>query len=112
MGVRVAFSMAVTGMLGLYFLLPLTQLPVIADRSWTSINTFTLTAVPSFVLMGSLLVRSGITSELFDALVKWSGRTPGVLAHASVVASATFARCVARASKLLLLSVRWRHPNW
>jgi tripartite ATP-independent transporter DctM subunit len=91
MGVRVAFSMAVTGMLGLYFLLPLTQLPVIADRSWTSINTFTLTAVPSFVLMGSLLVRSGITSELFDALVKWFGRTPGGLAHASVVASATFA---------------------
>ena len=83
--------MAVTGMLGLYFLLPMTQLPVVADRSWTSINTFTLTAVPSFVLMGSLLVRSGITSELFDALVKWFGRTPGGLAHASVVASATFA---------------------
>lgn len=91
MGVRVAFSMAITGMLGLYFLLPMTQLPVIADRSWTSINTFTLTAVPSFVLMGSLLVRSGITSELFDALVKWFGRTPGGLAHASVAASATFA---------------------
>ena len=69
----------------------MTQLPVVADRSWTSINTFTLTAVPSFVLMGSLLVRSGITSELFDALVKWFGRTPGGLAHASVVASATFA---------------------
>ena len=91
MGVRVAFSMAVTGMLGLYFLLPMAQLPVIADRSWTSINTFTLTAVPSFVLMGSLLVRSGITSELFDSLVKWFGRTPGGLAHASVAASATFA---------------------
>jgi tripartite ATP-independent transporter DctM subunit len=91
LGVRVAFAMGVTGMLGLYFLLPLAQLPVIADRSWTSINTFTLTAVPSFVLMGSLLVRSGITSELFDALVKWFGRTPAGLAHASVAASATFA---------------------
>ena len=91
MGVRVAFAMALTGMLGLYFLLPRPQLPVVADRSWTSINTFTLTAVPSFVLMGSLLVRSGVTSELFDALVKWFGRTRGGLAHASVAASATFA---------------------
>ena len=91
MGVRVALAMAVTGMLGLYFLLPMPQLPVIADRAWTSINTFTLTAVPSFVLMGSLLVRSGITSDLFDALVNWFGRTPGGLAHASVAASATFA---------------------
>jgi tripartite ATP-independent transporter DctM subunit len=91
LGMRVAFVMGFVGMLGLYFLLPLTQLGVLADRSWTSINTFTLTAVPSFVLMGSLLVRSGITSELFDALVRWFGRTRGGLAHASVVASATFA---------------------
>ena len=91
MGVRVAFAMAITGMLGLYFLLPLPQFPVIADRAWTSINTFTLTAVPSFVLMGSLLVRAGISSDLFDALVKWFGRTPASLAHSSVVASATFA---------------------
>jgi tripartite ATP-independent transporter DctM subunit len=91
MGVRVAFSMAIAGMLGLYFLLPLPQFPVIADRAWTSINTFTLTAVPSFVLMGALLVRSGISSDLFEALVKWFGRTPAGLAHSSVVASATFA---------------------
>jgi tripartite ATP-independent transporter DctM subunit len=91
LGVRVAFAMGVTGLLGLYFLLPVTQLQVLADRSWTSTNTFTLTAIPSFVLMGGFLVRSGITSELFDALVKWFGRTPGGLAHASVAASATFA---------------------
>lgn len=90
-GVRVAFAMGIVGLLGLYFLLPMTQLPVLADRSWTSINSFTLTAVPTFVLMGALLVRSGITTELFDALVCWFGKTPGGLAHASVAASATFA---------------------
>lgn len=90
-GVRVAIAMGLVGLLGLYFLLPQTQLPVLADRAWTSINNFTLTAVPSFVLMGALLVRSGITTELFDALVAWFGRTSGGLAHASVAAAATFA---------------------
>lgn len=90
-GVRVAFAMGLVGLLGLYFLLPQAQLPVLADRAWTSINSFTLTAVPSFVLMGALLVRSGITTELFDALVAWFGRTRGGLAHASVGASAIFA---------------------
>lgn len=90
-GVRVAFAMGLVGLLGLYFLLPMTQLPVLADRSWTSINNFTLTAVPSFVLMGALLVRSGITTDLFDALVCWFGRTRGGLAHSSVAAAATFA---------------------
>ena len=91
LGVGVAFVMGSVGMLGLYFLLPLPQLAILADRSWTSINTFTLTAVPSFVLLGSLLVRSGITSELFDALVRWFGRTPVGLAHSSVAAAASFA---------------------
>lgn len=90
-GVRVAFAMGIVGMLGMYFLLPAGQLPILAERSWMSINTFTLTAVPSFVLMGALLVRSGITTDLFDSLVRWFGRTPGGLAHASVAASATFA---------------------
>jgi tripartite ATP-independent transporter DctM subunit len=90
-GVRVAFAMGLVGLLGLYFLLPQSQLPVLADRSWTSINSFTLTAVPTFVLMGALLVRSGVTSDLFDALVCWFGKTPGGLAHSSVAASATFA---------------------
>lgn len=90
-GVRVAVAMGLVGLLGLYFLLPQTQLPVLADRAWTSINNFTLTAVPSFVLMGALLVRSGITTELFDALVTWFGRARGGLAHASVAAAATFA---------------------
>ncbi|WP_374449461.1 TRAP transporter large permease subunit [Stella sp.] len=90
-GVRVAFAMGLVGLLGLYFLLPMTQLPVLADRAWTSINNFTLTAVPSFVLMGALLVRSGITTDLFDALVCWFGRTRGGLAHSAVAAAATFA---------------------
>ena len=112
MGVRVAFAMAITGMLGLYFLLPLPQFPVIADRAWTSINTFTLTAVPSFVLMGSLLVRSGISSDLFDALVKWFGRTPAGLAHSSVVASATFAAVCGSSLATAATSARSRRPRW
>src|SRR5690606_25219058 len=50
-----------------------------------------LTAVPAFVLMGAFLVQSGITTQLFDSLVYWFGRTPGGLAHATVGASAIFA---------------------
>lgn len=91
LGVRIGLAMGVIGMIGLYFLLPRPQLPMIADRAWTSVNTFTLTAVPTFVLMGALLVRSAITTQLFDALVCWFGRTRGGLAHASVGAAAVFA---------------------
>jgi len=91
LGVRVALAMGVVGMVALYLMMPQPQLPILADRSWTSVNTFTLTAISTFVLMGALLVRSGITTQLFDALIRWFGRTPGGLAHATVGASAVFA---------------------
>ena len=91
LGVRIAMALGVVGLIGLYILLPKPQLLTVAERAWSSVNSFTLTAVPMFVLMSTLLMHSGVTSRMFDSLVKWFGRTPGGLAHASVGASAIFA---------------------
>jgi len=91
LGVRIGVALGLVGLFGLYFLLSRPQLSLLAERAWSSTNTFTLTAVPMFVFMGGLLLRSGITSGLFDALSRWFGRVPGGLAHASVGASAVFA---------------------
>lgn len=90
-GVRIALALGLTGLFGLLFLLPLPQLSLLAERSWSGVNTFTLTAVPMFVLMGALLWRSGVTTDMFDSLVRWFGRVPGGLAHASVGAATVFA---------------------
>ncbi|MDF0749572.1 TRAP transporter large permease subunit [Marinobacter sp. 71-i] len=90
-GVRVGLAMGVVGLLGLLLLFSSPNLAMLADRSWTSINTFTLTAIPMFVLMGHFLIRSGVTSDLFDTMTCWFGRMPGGLANASVGASAVFA---------------------
>jgi tripartite ATP-independent transporter DctM subunit len=78
-------------MFGVFFLLSRPQLSLLAERAWSSTNTFTLSAVPMFIFMGGLLLRSGIVSGMFDSLVRWFGRTPGGLAHASAGASAIFA---------------------
>lgn len=91
MGVRIALALGLVGMFGLYFLLPKPQMSLLAERAWSSVNSFTLTAVPMFVLMSVLLLRSGVTTRMFDSLVRWFGRTPGGLAHASIGASAMFA---------------------
>lgn len=90
-GVRIALALGVVGMIGLYFLLQQPQLSLLAERSWSTVNSFTLTAVPMFVLMSAFLLRSGVTTQMFDSLVLWFGRTPGGLAHASIGASAIFA---------------------
>jgi tripartite ATP-independent transporter DctM subunit len=91
MGVRIAMALGVIAMLGLFILLPSPQLSLMAERAWNSLNSFTLTAVPMFVLMGGLLLRAGVTTELFDALLRWMGRLPGGIAHASVGACGVFA---------------------
>lgn len=90
-GLSIAFALGIVGLFGLYFLLPSPQLSLLAERAWSSINSFTLTAVPMFVLMSALLLKSGVSTRMFDSLVCWFGRTPGGLAHASVGASAMFA---------------------
>lgn len=90
-GVRIALALGLVGMLGVYFLLSRPQLSLLAERAWSSTNTFTLSAVPMFIFMGGLLLRSGIVAGMFDSLVRWFGRTPGGLAHASAGASAVFA---------------------
>jgi len=90
-GVRIAVALGLVGLFGVYALLPSPFLQVVAERAWTSINFFTFTAVPMFVLMGNLLIRSGVTTEMFDALTKWFGRVPGGLAHAGIGACGIFA---------------------
>ncbi|CAM4025817.1 TRAP transporter large permease subunit [Bordetella tumulicola] len=91
LGVRIGVALGLVGLFGVYFLLSRPQLSLLAERAWSSTNTFTLTAVPMFIFMGGLLLRSGITSGMFDSLVRWFGRAPGGLAHASAGASAVFA---------------------
>ena len=91
LGVRIGVALGLVGLFGVYFLLSRPQLSLLAERAWSGTNTFTLTAVPMFIFMGGLLLRSGITAGMFDALVRWFGRAPGGLAHASAGASAVFA---------------------
>ena len=90
-GVPISLALGLVGLFGLYFLLPAPQLAVLAERSWNGVNSFTLTAIPMFVMMGGLLLRSGATSEMFDAMRRWFGKTPGGIAHASIGACGVFA---------------------
>jgi len=90
-GVRIALGLGLLGVASLYALLPFPLPATIAERALTSVESFSLTALPMFVLMGGLLVRSGIATEMFVALLRLIGRVPGGIAHASVGACTLFA---------------------
>jgi tripartite ATP-independent transporter DctM subunit len=87
----VAFALAIVGMLAVYFITPVPFPLTLADRAWGGVNSFSLTAVPLKVLMAVLLVRSGMTNELFSIMAKVLRPLPGGLAHAATAGCAVFA---------------------
>lgn len=73
----------------LYSKLPLTL--AIGEISWATSNNFLLVAIPFFVLLGEVLLRSGIAGRMYNALVLWIPWMPGGLMHANIAACAMFA---------------------
>ncbi len=64
---------------------------------WNTLTSFTLVALPLFVLMGEVLLRSGAADRMYDSLAKWLTGLPGGLLHTNVAACAMFA-CVSGSS--------------
>lgn len=63
----------------------------LGEMAWSSSADFILVAVPMFILMGELLLRSGVTDNMYTALDRWVGHVPGGLMHTNIAASAVFA---------------------
>lgn len=57
---------------------------------YESAQSFSLSVIPLFVLMGSFATRAGISTDLFSAFHTWLRRRKGGLAHASIAACAAF----------------------
>ncbi len=49
-----------------------------------SVTSFTLLPIPLFIILGEVLFRANIVTNLFDALDKWIGRLPGRLSILSI----------------------------
>ncbi len=57
---------------------------------WSSSNHATLIAIPLFVLIGEILLRSGVAERTYMALNKWVAWLPGGLIHANIATSTMF----------------------
>jgi tripartite ATP-independent transporter DctM subunit len=64
---------------------------------WNTTTSFTLVALPLFVLMGEVLLRSGVTEGMYSTLSKWLNPLPGGLLHSNIAACAMFA-CISGSS--------------
>ncbi|MGJ9403345.1 TRAP transporter large permease [Arthrobacter sp. KK5.5] len=61
-----------------------------SQQMFAGINSFTLLAIPFFILAGVLMNNGGIAARLIDAAKVLVGRMPGSLAQTNVVANALF----------------------
>src|SRR5919106_5465673 len=59
--------------------------------AWNTNTSFVLVAIPLFILMGELLLRSGLSEQLYRVLSLWLRPLPGGLMHSNIAACATFA---------------------
>jgi len=57
---------------------------------WNSLNNFTLTAIPLFILMGELILQSGIGERFYRGISALLRRIPGGLLHTNIISSAIF----------------------
>lgn len=58
---------------------------------WEVGDSFVLTAIPLFIFMGEVLLRSGLSIRLYDGAAAMLGRLPGGLLHANIGSCAIFA---------------------
>lgn len=90
-GVPVAVAVGTSSFVALAYVIgPETASFVGAQRLFTGINSFTLLAIPFFVLAGELMNTGGIAARLVDAAKVLVGRMPASLAQTNVVANALF----------------------
>ncbi len=64
---------------------------LLAGSIFDSLNSWSLAALPMFILMGEILHYSSISSKLFNGLVPWLSKVPGRLLHINVAACSLFA---------------------
>ncbi|PWS37593.1 C4-dicarboxylate ABC transporter permease [Falsiroseomonas bella] len=57
---------------------------------WNVLNEFTLTAVPLFILLGEVLVASGLARGVYRALAPFFARLPGGLLHTNIAVCTVF----------------------
>ena len=85
---------AALGILGLSLSAIYSKLPLslaMGEIAWGTSNNFLLVAIPFFVLLGEILLRSGMAERMYNALVLWVPWLPGGLMHSNIAACAMFA---------------------
>lgn len=91
LGMPIAFA---TGLIAVVFcaaFADLDSLAIVTFRTYGFVNSYVLLSVPMFLMMASILDKSGVAHDLYDALKIWAGRLPGGVGVMTLIAASVMA---------------------
>ena len=90
-GVPIAFSIGIASIITILTTVPADVATLTAaQRTFVGMSSFTLTAIPFFILAGNLMNEGGIAKRLVDFVMAILGKLPGALLVTNVGANALF----------------------
>jgi len=90
-GVPISITIGISSVIGILTTLDLNVAVLTgAQRIFTGISSFSLLAIPFFVLAGIIMNNGGIALKLVNFAKVLSGKMPGSLAHTNVVGNMLF----------------------
>lgn len=90
-GLWIPFSIAAAGIVTMVMNDGLGSLKALSFVTWSSMNSSTLSAIPLFILMADLLLRSGISDRFYSGLATLVRRLPGGLLQTNILGCTLFA---------------------
>ena len=88
--VPVAVTLAAAGLIGGLAMIGAPMIQSLGSVVWGVQNENALTAIPLFILLGELLLRTGLADKMYGSLAVWVGRLPGGLMHTNIASCALF----------------------
>jgi len=89
-GIPIAFAFGILNVVLFYLFVGPEALQAVALSSFTSVGSFSFIALPLFILMGELVLHSGLATLAITSIGKWLGAVPGRLAVLAVLAGTAF----------------------
>lgn len=83
-GLPIMFALGGIASIALLLIKGPDSLSIVAMKSLESMENFVLVAIPLFVFMASMLQRSGVAEDMYEAVYRWAGPVRGGLAIGTV----------------------------
>ncbi len=73
-----------------WWFVPAPLFRAMSQQLWDTSTSFILVAIPLFIMIGEILLRSGIAAKVYEALDSWLSWLPGGLMHANIGTATLF----------------------